>query len=429
MSTLLIQGGRVIDPAQGTDAVGDIWIIDGKISHQGRGEASERIDAGGLIVAPGLIDVRVWLGEPGREEDETIATGTAAALAGGFTTVAVMPDSEPAVDNRAAAEFISLQSGRAGNCNVYPLGAVTKQSAGQELAEIGQLLAGGAVAFSDGKRAISNSEVMRRALQYTGMWNKVVMHHPQVPELVADGVMHDGFHSMQLGLRGMPTAAEEIMVRRDIALAELTGGRVHLMAVSSRNSVDELRQAQQRGVQVSADVTPHHLLLTDETLASFDANFKVDPPLRTAEHSDALIEGLQDGTIGVICSDHQPLAEEKKSRELDQSPFGIVGLETLVPLCVEALIAPGHLDWSTLIAKLTVGPAKLLGINKGTLSAGADGDVTLIDPDADWTIGDVPFRSKSRNTPFVGRPARGRVVATIVGGNVRFRSPKLERVG
>ncbi len=422
MSTLLIQNGRLIDPSRNVDAAGDVWLVDGKVAGRPAGRADETIDARGMIVCPGLIDARVCFREPGFEEDETIESGTAAALAGGFTSVACLPDTQPVVDHRAAAEFVSLQADRARHCRVFPIAAVTKQLAGQELAEIGQLLDGGAVAFSDGKRPIANSEVMRRALQYTAMWGRAILHHPQVPELVANGVMHDGYHSMVLGLRGMPVAAEEIMVRRDVALAETTGGHVHLMAISSKNSVDEIRHARARGVQVSADVTPHHLLLTDECLQSYDANYKVDPPLRPREHIEALIEGLKDGTIEVISSDHQPWSEEKKDREIDQVPFGIVGLETLLPICVAALIEPRRLTWPELIRSLTVGPAKLLGIANGTLAPGADGDVTVIDPDAQWTVDAGTFRSRSRNTPFHGRSVRGRARYTVVAGEVRYRT-------
>lgn len=421
MSTLLIRGGRIVDPANGRDGVDDLWVADGRIADGACGRADETIDASGLIVCPGLIDARVALGEPGNEEDETIETGTAAALAGGFTSIGVMPGPQAPVDGRAGAEFVKLQGERARHCHVFPLGSVTKAHAGQELAEIGQLVDGGAAAFTDGKRAIANSEVLRRALQYAGMWERAILHHPQVPELVAGGIMHEGEQSVTLGLRGMPVAAEEIMVRRDIALAELTGGWVHLMGVSSKNSVDEIRQAQARGLRVTADVTPQHLLLTDESLRTYDANYKVDPPLRTAEHIAALIDGLKDGTIGVICSDHQPLAEEKKDRELDQAPFGVVGLETLLPLCIEALIEPRHLTWPALLRTLTVGPAELLSVAKGTLSPGADADVTLIDPQVQWTVDAARFASKSRNTPFHGRTVRGRAVCAIVGGEVRYR--------
>lgn len=423
MPSLLLKSGRIIDPSRGVDAVGDLRIEDGRIvgtSLDGAvaREADQILDVTGCIVSPGLIDVRVKLGEPGFEEDETIATGTAAAVAGGFTTVAALPDTRPVGDNRAAAEFVSRQAERANNCRVVPLGAVTKQASGEELAEIGQLVDGGAVAFTDGMRAIANSEVLRRALEYAAMFGRPIFHFPQVPELVAGGVMHDGYWSTLLGLRGIPCAAEEIMVRRDIALAEHTRGRIHLMSVSTRNSVDEIRDARRRGVRVSADVTPHHLALTDELLGSYDPNFKVLPPLRPQEHIDALIGGLRDGTIEVISSGHEPWATEKKFRELDQAPFGIVGLETVIPLCIATLIAPGHLDWPSLLSRLTIGPARLLGLDAGTLATGAAADVTVIDPNGEWTIHAARFASQSRNTPFDGMKVKGRARYTIVGGQV-----------
>jgi dihydroorotase len=422
MSTLLIQNGRLIDPARQIDRQGDLLIVDGRIAEADRPDrpADTVIDATGCIVAPGLIDCHASFGEPGLEEDETIASGSAAALAGGFTTVACLPTTLPAIDSRAAAEFIARQGERAGQCRVLPIGAVTKECAGAELAEMGQLISGGAVAFSDGKRPIANSEIMRRALQYTRMWDKPILHHAQVPELVHGGIMHEGFQSTLIGLQGMPAAAEEIMVRRDIALAETTGGRVHLMSLSSLRSVDELRRAIARGLRVSADVTPQHLLLTDECLVGYDTNYKVDPPIRTAEHREALIDGLKDNTISLIASDHQPVALEKKLREIDQSPFGIVGLETLLPLCLEALVQPGHLSWMQLLAKLTSGPAELLGLSAGTLRPGQPADVTIIDPNARWQIDATQFRSRSRNTPFHGRQVVGQVRYTLVGGDVKF---------
>ena len=423
MTTLLIRGGRIIDPATGTDVVGDLFIRDGVIDHVPSEEfrADRTIDAAGLIVCPGLIDAHVALREPGFDEDETIQSGTAAALAGGFTTIGALPDTSPPVDNRASAEFVTLQAERAGNCQVVPLGAVTKRLAGEELAEIGQLIDGGAVAFSDGKRAIANSEVMRRALQYTRMFEKPILHHPQVPELAQGGVMHEGHYSMLLGLRGIPAAAEEIMVRRDIALAEHTGGHVHLMAISSRGSIDEIRQARERGVHVTADVTPHHLTLTDESLQTYDAHYKVDPPLRPRDHVMALIDALKDDTIKLISSDHQPHASEKKVCELDLAPCGICGLETLLPICIVTLIRSGHLSWMQFIEKVTVGPAKLLGLtDRGTLAVGTVADVTVIDPDVEWTIDALQFQSMSRNTPFDGRTVQGRARYTIVGGDVRY---------
>lgn len=431
MTTLLIRGGRVLDPVRNFDEVTDLLVVDGCIETIGKvsAEADETIDAQGLLVCPGLIDCHVSFREPGFEEDETINSGAAAALAGGFTTVACLPDTLPVVDTRAAAEFVVRQGERAGACRVLPLGAATKEHKGEELAEIGQLVDGGAVGFSDGKRAISNAEIMRRALQYTSMWNRAILHHPQNPELVADGVMHEGFQSTLLGMRGMPAAAEEIVVRRDIALAEITRGRVHLMCVSSHRSVEEIRQARQRGISVSADVTPHHLLLTDERLHTFDTNFKVDPPLRTEEHRDALISGLQDGTISIISADHQPAADEKKAREIDIAPFGITSLETLLPLCIEALILPGHLDWLQLLKTLTVGPAELLNLPYGTLKPGVPADITIIDPQERWTINKDEFHSQGRNTPFDGRSATGRVKFTIVDGEIRYRQGATCSVG
>lgn len=426
MSTLLIKNGRVIDPARNLDAIEDLFIIDGKLSDQhtigSHVDVDQLINAEGMIVCPGLIDCHVGFREPGFEEDETIETGASAALAGGFTTVAALPDTFPVVDSRASAEFVVRQSDRAAKCRVVPIGAVTKGHQGEELAEMGQLIDGGAVAFSDGKRPISNPEIMRRALQYTSMWNSAILNHAQVPELVHGGVMHEGFQSTVLGLRAMPAAAEEIMVRRDIALAETTGGRVHLMSVSSRRSVEEIRQAISRDIRVSADVSPHHLLLTDECLAGYDTNYKVDPPIRTEEHRQALIEGLQDGTISCISSDHQPLSHEKKSLELDHAPFGISGLETLLPLCVKGLVTPGHLTWPMLISKLTVGPAELLGLQAGDLSPGAAADITIIDPEENWSIDTTAFYSKSQNNPFDGISVTGRVKYTIVDGRIAYSS-------
>ena len=426
MGTILISGGRIIDPSQNIDREGSLLIRAGKVVGIDVPLSPEdlienQIDARGLIVCPGLIDTHVSLREPGNEDDETTFSGTAAALAGGFSSVACMPDTSPVVDTRAAAEFILLQAERARHCNVFPLGAVTKQHAGEELAEIGQLVEAGAVGFTDAKTPLANAEIMRRALEYTRMFDKPIFNHPQVPELVADGVMHEGYHSMLLGLRGMPAAAEDVMVGRDLALTELTGGRLHLMCISTRHAVEQIAHAKAEGLHVTCEVTPHQLALTDECLRSFDANYKVDPPLRTQEHINALIAGLKDGTIDAICSDHQPYSEEKKAIELDAAPFGIIGLETLLPVCIKTLIEPVHLTWPELIAKLTLGPAKVLRIDKGTLKPGADGDVTLIDPNVEWTIEAAKFRSQSRNTPFDGWTVKGRAHTVIVHGQVRYQ--------
>jgi len=327
------------DPELGAamiEAVAAVARIEG--IDTGAAVADHVIDATGLIVCPGLIDIHVSLREPGDEKDETIQSGTAAALAGGMTSVACMPDTSPVVDNRAAAEFVQLQCERAGHCNVFPLGAVTKNHDGQELAEIGQLVEGGAVAFTDAKSPVANAEIMRRALEYTRMFGRPIFNHPQVPELAAKGIMHEGYYSMQLGLRGIPAGAEVIMAARDIALAEMTGGHIHLMTLSTTGAVDQVRRAKAKGIRVTAEVTPHHLALTDASLSNYETNFKVDPPLRTKEHIDALIEGLRDGTIDVIATDHAPHCSYEKEVEFDEAPFGVVGLETALGVYLTELV-------------------------------------------------------------------------------------------
>ncbi len=422
LPTIQIAGGRIIDPSQGRDENGDLWISRGHVLPAGAGyeEAEIVIDARGLIVCPGLIDVHVHLREPGNEEDETIATGAAAALAGGVTSVACMPNTIPPIDSQAAAEFVVLQGQRARQANVYPVGAVSKGRKGEELATLGQLVAGGAVAFTDDGAPVASAALMRRALEYSRMFNRVIMQHCQVPELTVGGVMNEGFESMRLGLGGMPAAAEDIMVARDIRLAEITGGRLHIQHISTARSVELVREGKRRGVAVTAEACPHHFTLTDERLRTFDSNYKMNPPLRTRSDVEAVIDGLKDGTIEILATDHAPHAPEKKMRELDQAPFGIIGLETLVPITVTNLIDPGHLTWPEVVRMLTVNPAELLGIPKGTLKPGADADVTLIDPSTRWTIDPSRFRSKSRNCPFAGWEVRGRAHTVIVGGEVRY---------
>jgi dihydroorotase len=422
MSTLLLCSGRVIDPSRNFDAIADLWLADGKILGTGPqpSAADAVIDCTGLIVSPGLIDMHVHLREPGREEDETIATGTASAVAGGVTSVACMPNTEPALDTRMAAEFVVHQAQRAGNCNVFPIGAVTKNREGKELAELGGLVEGGAVAFTDDGAPVYSAEIMRRALEYCKMLDKAVLVHAEILELTQGGVMNEGFVSTQLGLRGMPAVAEDIMIYRDIVLAELTGGKVHILHVSTAGGVDLIRQGIAKGIRVSGEACPHHFLLTDEALRSFDSNFKMSPPLRTEKDRDAVLAGLKDGTLAVLATDHAPHAPEKKEREFDQAPNGILGLETFLPLCVTHLIEPRHLSWLQMLAKMTVNPARVLGIDRGTLQPGRPADVTVIDPQAKWTIDKSEFKSKSRNTPFDGWKVTGRAVATIVGGEVKM---------
>ena len=367
-----------------------------------------------------MIDAHVHLREPGNEEDETIATGARSALAGGCTSVACMPNTRPSIDSQGAAEFVVLQAQRARQANVYPVGAVSKGRLGEELAELGALVAGGAVAFTDDGAPVASASLMRRALQYAKMFDRCIMQHCQVMELTVGGVMNEGFESMKLGLGGMPAAAEDIMVARDIRLAEITGGRLHIQHISTERAVELVREGKKRGVDVTAEACPHHFTLTDERLRTFDSNYKMNPPLRTKADVDAVIGGLRDGTIDLLATDHAPHSAEKKLRELDQAPFGIVGLETLIPITALALIEPGHLTWPEVIRKLTVEPAKLLNIPKGTLKPGADADVTIIDPDSPWKVDPAAFHSKSRNTPYGGWDVRARAHTVIVAGEIRY---------
>jgi dihydroorotase len=422
MASLLIQNGRMIDPSQRIDRMANVLVVDGRIAALDAQPGGEQtiIDASGKIVCPGLIDMHVHLREPGREEDETIETGTSAALAGGFTSIACMPNTEPTVDSQGVVDFIRHQAAQADNCNVFVVACVSKGREGKELAEIGQLVKAGAVAFSDDGSPIYNPELMRRAFEYCLMFDKPVLNHSEIRELTEHAVMHEGLTSLILGLSGMPAAAEDVMASRDIALAEATGGRFHLMHVSTAGSVDAVRRAKRRGVRVTTEVTPHHFTLTDECLRSFDSNFKMNPPLRGREHVEAVIAGLVDGTIDVIATDHAPHAKEKKMQELDQAPFGIVGLETALGLVVTKLIKPGHLDWSAAIQKMSYNPARILGVNKGTLAIGADADITIIDPDARWKVNPAEFRSKSTNSPFIDWELTGRADIVIVGGRVKF---------
>ncbi len=423
MPRLLIQNGRVIDPSQSIDRVASILVENGRVAAYDAAPRGDEtlLDATGKIVAPGLIDMHVHLRQPGREEDETIETGTAAALAGGFTTVACMPNTDPPIDSQSAVEFVLHQASRANHCNVVVVGCVSRNREGKELAEIGQLVAAGAVAFSDDGAPVFDAELMRRAFEYCRMFDKPVLSHAEIRELTQRGVMHEGLVSLVLGLPGIPTAAEDVMISRDIALAEATGGQLHVMHVSTAGSVEILRRAKRRGVRVTAEATPHHFTLTDECLRSFHSNFKMNPPLRSRDHVDAIIAGLADGTIDAIATDHAPHAEEKKMQELDRAPFGVVGLETALGLVITKLVEPGWLDWTTALAAMTVNPARILRISKGTLAIGADADITIIDPERSWRVDPARFRSKSRNTPFAGMELKGRASTVIVGGEVRFQ--------
>jgi dihydroorotase len=427
MATLLIRGGRVVDPSQGIDRIDDVLVRDGHVvavGHVGTqpvGRVDETLDAAGLVVTPGLIDMHVHLREPGREEDETIETGTRAALAGGFTSVACIPNTEPPIDTQAAVEFIRQKAARADTCNVFVVACASRGREGKELAEIGQLVEAGAVAFSDDGSPVYDAELMRRVFEYCRMFDKPFLAHEEVLELTLGGVMHEGLVSLVLGLKGMPSAGEEVMIGRDIALAEVTSGRLHVMHVSTAGGVDLIRAAKARGIRVTAEACPHHFTLTDESLRGFDANFKMSPPLRTAADIEAIIEGLVDGTIDCIATDHAPHAVEKKMLELDRAPFGILGLETAVGLAVTRLVVPGRIGWPRLVAAMSTRPAEILGINRGSLRAGSVADITLIDPSMTWQVDAKAFASKSVNSPFHGWTLQGRAVATIVGGRVKFR--------
>jgi dihydroorotase len=426
MSRTLIQGGRVIDPSQQLDRVTNVLVEDGRIAGYDVSLNGQDlvINAHGKIVSPGLIDMHVHLREPGREEDETIATGTAAALAGGFTSIACMPNTEPPLDTQAQVEFVHHQAVLADNCNVFVIACVSRNREGKDLAEIGQLVQAGAVGFTDDGAPVHDTELMRRAFEYTSMFDKPILNHAEVRELTHGGVMHEGLVSLLLGLPGMPAVAEDAMVARDILLAEATGGRIHIMHISSQGSVELVRRAKRRNVRVTTEVCPHHFTLTDECLRTFDSNCKMSPPLRGEQDVAGCIAGLADGTIDVICTDHAPHALEKKMQELDQAPFGIVGLETALGLTVTKLIEPGHLTWPQAIEKLTINPARVLGLKKGTLTVGADADITIIDPTREWTVDPQRFASKSSNSPFAGWKLTGRAETVLVAGRVKYQAPR-----
>ncbi len=425
MSSILIRGGRVIDPAQEIDEVADLAIKDGRIAAIGKSapkSADEVVEAGGLVVAPGLIDMHVHLREPGNEESETIATGTMAAAAGGFTAVACMPNTDPPLDNDSAIEFVLRQAALTAHTRVYPIGALTVGRQGKELAEIGLMVRAGAVAFSDDGAGIADAGVCLRAMRYVSMFDRLFVQHCEDPVLSGRGCMSAGPTATRLGLPAMSPIAEVVMVQRDITLAAQAGVRYHVAHVSTAGTVQRVREARHAGQRVTAEVCPHHLLLTDEACATYDTNFKMNPPLRTQADVDACRAGVADGTIDCLVTDHAPHGRESKEHEFAFAPFGIIGLETALPLFIEALVTTGLVGWPRLIAALSLNPARLLGVTGGSLRVGQPADVTLIDPNVEWTIDAEQMRSKSRNTPFDGRPVRGRAVGTLVAGDWRYRS-------
>lgn len=421
MSTLRITNGRIIDPANQRDEVADLWIVNGVITSEADARNSqdnaETLDAKGLVVSPGLIDIHVHFREPGQAHKETIASGSRAAAAGGFTSVVCMPNTNPSLDNAGTITLIKEKAKAGARVNIFPSGAITKGLKGEELAPFGAMVGAGIVALTDDGHCIQNHEVMRRAVEYARMFGLTVLDHCQDYSLVGGGIMNEGEWSLRLGLPGWPRIGEELIVARNILLAELCDSPIHCQHISSGGSVRLLREARARGVKISGEVCPHHIALTDDTLQAFDSNYKMNPPLRTQRDIDAIIEGLADGTLDILCSDHAPHAVYEKEVELDQAPFGITGLETEFGLFCDILVHKKKaLPLSKVIEMYTAKPAKLLSLDRGTLSVGAPGDVTLIDPDLEWTFDREQSLSLSKNTPFHGTEMKGRAVRTIVAG-------------
>jgi dihydroorotase len=429
---LLLKNGRVIDPSQGIDGEFDVLIENGFITRIGKdlpAEGAEIVEVGsGGLVCPGFIDMHVHLREPGQEHKETIASGTAAAIAGGFTAVACMPNTDPVNDQGGITEFIRKRAAEAGNARVYPIGAVSRGSRGEQLAEIAELRRAGCVAISDDGRPVATALLMRRALEYAGMFGMPVIDHCEDSSLKGEGVAHEGYAGSVLGLRGIPGAAETIAVERDVTLAELTGSRVHIAHMSARGSLRAVRAGKDRGVEVSCEVTPHHFTLSDESLDAYDTNFKMNPPLRETADRDAMLDGLADGSIDAIATDHAPHHYDEKAVEFDRAPFGIVGLETAVSISLDRLVHAGRLPLRRMIELFTVNPARILGVPGGTLAVGAPADITVLAPDVEVTIDPSTFKSKARNTPFGGWRLRGAVAATLVGGRPLFVNDELFRL-
>ena len=418
---LLIKNGRVIDPASGHDAIADVWIDEGVIRGVGADltpAGAETFDATGLIVAPGFIDMHVHLREPGFEHAETIETGSRAAAAGGFTSICPMPNTSPINDSATVTSYIIEKARKHAIVNVFPIGAITKGSAGEELAAIGSMKNAGAVAISDDGRPVMNARVMRRAMEFARSFGIPVIDHCEDLHLSAGGDMHEGLESVRLGLRGIPACSEDVMVARDILLAEVTGARYHVAHISSRHSVEMVAFAKARGIAVTAEATPHHLALADSDIQPYDSNFKMKPPLRSRCDVGAVAEGVISGAIDAIATDHAPHAGSEKMQEFEKCPFGIIGLETAIGVVLETLVHPGKIGLMRMVDLFTTGPAKILGLRRGTLAAGAAADVTIFSPDREWTYDVNKSASKSRNSPFDGREFKGGPVATIVNGRV-----------
>ncbi|MFL5508305.1 MAG: dihydroorotase [Gemmatimonadaceae bacterium] len=425
MKPILLKGGTLVDPSQRLNEIGDVLIGDGEIRGIGRIESAddaEVIDCDGLIVSPGFIDVHCHLREPGREDVETIATGARAAAAGGFTAVCAMPNTDPVTDNQAAVGFIVRQGQRAKAARVYPIGAISVGQEGKVLAEFGEMFGAGAVAVSDDGKPVASAQLMRTALEYARTFKIPVIDHCEEPTLSAGGSMNEGIVSAHLGLKGIPAEAEEIMVIRDILLARLTGGHVHLAHMSTKGSVELIRWGKDRGINVTAEVCPHHLSLTEERVRDYDTNAKMNPPLRTQKDVEALREAVKDGTIDLVATDHAPHHYDEKEREFADAPNGIVGLETALAVVITNLVEPGHLTFSDLVDRMACTPARLFNLPGGSLKRGEAADVTVFDPSARWKVDAARFASKGRNSPYNGMTLAGRPSCTIVAGSVVFRS-------
>ncbi|MBC7671475.1 MAG: dihydroorotase [Polaromonas sp.] len=425
---ILLRGGRIVDPSQKLDEVGDVLVVNGVIEAVGRigdvrrdGDALETIDCTGRIVSPGFVDVHCHLREPGREEVETIASGARAAAAGGFTAVCAMPNTDPVTDNQAAVGFIISQAKKAGGARVYPIGAISIGEMGETLAEFGEMVGAGAVAVSDDGKPVVSAQLMRTALEYARTFGIPVADHCEEPTLAHGGAMNEGLMSARLGLRGIPAEAEEIMAIRDILLARLTGGHIHLCHMSTKGSVELIRWGKDRGINVTAEVCPHHLSLTEDSVDGYNTNAKMNPPLRTAKDVEALQQAVKDGTIDVIATDHAPHHYDEKEREFANAPNGIIGLETALAVNLTWLVHRGIIDVPMLVERMACAPARLFKLPGGALRRGGVADVTVFDPDVAWTVDATKFRSKGRNTPYAGMELRGRVDCTLVGGRMVYR--------
>jgi dihydroorotase len=425
---LLIRNARVIDPSQELDARLDILIESGSIIKVDKNirANTEVFDAGGLVATPGFIDLHTHLREPGQEHKETIATGTRAAVAGGYTSVCAMANTVPPNDERAVTEMVVAEAARNGACRVYPVGAVSKGLKGEALAELAELRAAGCVAVSDDGKPVYNAQLMRRALEYSTMLGMPVVAHEEDADLTEGGVMHEGFYSTLLGLPGIPAASEETMVARDVILARATGGHLHIAHLSTAGAVDAVRGARAAGVKVTCEVTPHHIALSDEIVQSFSTDLKMNPPLRSEEHRRALLDGIADGTVDAIATDHAPHHFDEKHVEFDLAPFGVIGLETAFGVCYEHLVLSRVIKLPRLIDLLSTGPARVFGLPGGTLRPGSIGDVALIDLESHYQVTNS-FRSKASNSPFIGRALQGLVVATVVGGQLRYDARHMPR--